>query len=473
METEVQGSPEGQESPSEAKSLHDRIEAISWDKHGGQVVAQAFTRVIDGEWGEAEELRQLLNGEDMPETAPLTITRLIRTRFQTEIEPPLLTLMADLASGGDHTKWLKSGRLAESALADPVVSRSASEPLAVYRRALESTEPEVRTSAALALTFTSRSSRDVTRMWNLVVDEEDRAVAASLVCCIGALAGRLHTGTPNDLPNLQSESGLLGMAAAVACGLAREPMHERGVRALRKYLSRPRPLPGSFVFARGELSPFLLPLLARDAVRRYDGETLCELVDTDPSRASEVLRAVFRDGVDRPRDPTQLSDAIRALLLHLDKAELRVWVDDFAYFGVPLRENMERYLGIRPKGPMDLDVLGSPLWLHAFDAMHDPEARRWWSSLLRGALDPEGVIELVSDALKDDSYLLHPWPPERVSAEGHIRFWAATLAECTTLAAIDNRMEALGRKLGAGRQPNYTELNALTRARVGLLEQEP
>ena len=460
-----------------SEEMRARIDAVSWDEHGGAVVAAALTRVIEGEWSEAEELRAVLARETTPDSARLVVTRLIRARFQEAVEPPLLTLMADLAAGGDHAVWLKNGRLPESALADAVVARSASEPLATYRRGLESPDSEVRAASALALTFTSRSPRDILRMWNVVVDEEDRAVSASLLGCIGALAGRLHTGLPQDLPELQNGGGLVGLAAALACGLAGEPLHDGGVRALRKYLQRPRPLPGAFVFARGELSAFVLPLLARDAARRGDAETLCELVDVDPARAGEVLRAVFRDSAMRgdrpgPRDPAELSDAVRALLLHLDRAELRVWTEDFAYFGIPLREGLARYLGVRRKGAMDLHVLGTPLWLHAFDAIHDDEAKRWWSSLVRGALDPDGVIELVSDALKDDSYLLSPWPPESVSAEAYIRFWAATLAECTTLAAIDKRMEALGRKLGYGRQPSYTELMALTRARVGLLEIE-
>lgn len=452
--------------------MRERIAAVPWDKHGGEPVFQAFSRVVEGEWGETEALRQLLIRESTPDSARLIVTRLVRARFQEQVEPPLLTLMADLAAGGDHARWLVDGRLAESALADPVVARSASEPLATYRRGLESEDVEVRAASALALTFTSRSARDITRMWNVVVDEKDRAVSASLIACIGALTGRLHAALPQDLPGLQHEDGLVGIAAAIACGLASEPLDERGVRALSKYLRRPRPLPGAFVFARGELSPFVLPLLARDAARRNDPDTLIALVDINPARAHEVLRAVFRDGTERPRDPSDLSDAVRALLLHLDQSDQRVWTEDFAYFGIPLREGIERYLGIRRTGMMDLEVLGTPLWLHAFDALHDPEARRTWSSLLRGALDPEGVIELVSDALKEDSYLLHPWPPEPVSAEAYVRFWAATLAECTTLSAIDNRMEALGRKLGAGRQPNYTELMALTRARVGLLERE-
>lgn len=455
-----------------SEEMRERIDAVPWEKHGGEPVASAFTRVVEGEWGEAEELRQILVRESTPDSARLIVTRLIRARFQEEVEPPLLTLMADLAAGGDHARWLVDGRLAESALADPVVARSASEPLAIYRRGLESADGEVRSASALALTFTSLSARDVIRMWNVVVDEQDRAVAASLVACIGALAGRLHAALPQDLAGLQKEEGLVGIAAAIACGLASEPLDEHGVRALSKYLRRPRPLPGAFVFARGELSPFVLPLLARDGALRDDAEMLCTLVDINPTRAAEVLRAVFRSGTDRPRDPALLSDAVRALLLHLDHTERRVWTEDFGYFGIPLREGLERYLGIRRVGAMDLEVLGSPLWLHAFDALHDAEARRSWSSLVRGALDPEGVIELVSDALKEDSYLLHPWPPEPVSAEAYVRFWAATLAECTTLSAIDNRMEALGRKLGAGRQPNYTELMALTRARVGLLEQE-
>jgi hypothetical protein len=342
----------------------------------------------------------------------------------------LVRLLADLSVGGSHERYVANGLLPllrdDPALAP--IRTSVLGALDAWISLLGASAPELRAPAAVLLAMLPEAgsrSRDALRR---VVDQDRNDKArASAVLALALLAHEVpDEGDGQRFRQLQAKAkGLTHTAAGLALAIVDpDPLpDELRVDLLGVVTKRARPVAG-FPWFAGRMDELTAILLMGAAVQHHNVDLLRSLLDEmrgSPLQrmlAPALVDVAFADDGGHPADlrlATELSPTQRDVLEQLVKRDLHSSAEDaLRVHGLVCgRPDLERFLGLKPPGPIDRVVNGQPLWRFAAAVLNHRTAEQEWMDTLRKALSPEEIVAACEHATMPVAmYSLQlPWPP--------------------------------------------------------------
>ncbi|WP_438030074.1 hypothetical protein [Sorangium sp. So ce233] len=383
-----------------------------------------------------------LNHEDTPEPAAIeAVPFLIELAGSPSVQDRarLLVLLADLASGGEHSGYLTDGY--------PVLTPESDDPLdelharvaegrGVVVALLDDKAAAVRAAAALVLGFLPEHAGETAPAVRArLAKEKDAAARASGLLGLGLLDRALRS--EEDRPLFERElsaapSGSLpAFAAATALVWTTKPLPQAARDALLAVISAP-PRAAGFPWHRGDLRTFAVRVLGGAARAQRDVALLRLLLDAADGGARRniaagLIRSTFAgrgpDAEGYPRPGTDLDDAAREVLKLLHERNLFDTVADvlLEHGLAPSGPELERSTGLVAPGPLDLAIEGEPAWLRLRRVLDGRAPEGAWLEDVKRTLSCEDVLALVRDAGAGAYHLYAPWPqaqlPQHVAQE--------------------------------------------------------
>ncbi|MGD0524195.1 MAG: hypothetical protein ABSE49_03565 [Polyangiaceae bacterium] len=420
-----------------------------------------------------------------------------------KIADRLLVLLADLATGGSHVRYLARGfdvkpeSVAQAPEDHPLqrIHRAVAAGRDGYVAALSRKEAAVRSAASLTLAMLPREAPvTIQPVRAKAAADTDAAARASAVLSLGMLGRYLEKG--DDRATFERLLGegepLLRFAAAVALAyVARSEWPASARDELVGWAGKgPAAQQKNFPWGEGTLDQFAVVVLMEVAARSGDIPLLRQLLELSAGKPTEARVAsaavdviLFEDPpiFAEPRLPADLGDAQRSLLGTILEREGLAWkirgtLVRHGLLGSDWDVARSLGLGVRAGGPMDRVVEGEPLWRTALAVVHGRAPKERWLQRVTYEATPEQVLAACEDAAVPPYALNVPWPPPGqspwgVEQENRARLQTLLVETIERRVPADALAAAADRLLASGRTPDL-QAAVLTIAMSDLLDRQ-